>query len=150
MTVSRANTSHVTLKAVVCLLVAERPSNMLVYLQDGSAQTILRATFYLTQSQYTDTGPTSPSADPIMPGAQQSSHWSARKILLQAGFEPGSSAPEADALTTKPARQSPDCETYRGFPTRMVYLYYTSYLRYTNLVGNPRYSQTHISEVITM
>ena len=30
-------------------------------------------TFYLTQSQYTDTGPTSPSADPIMQG----SHWSA-------------------------------------------------------------------------
>ena len=26
-------------------------------------------TFYLTQSQYTDTGPTSPSADPIKPGA---------------------------------------------------------------------------------
>ena len=25
-------------------------------------------TFYLTQSQYTDTGPTSPSADPITPG----------------------------------------------------------------------------------
>ena len=25
-------------------------------------------TFYLTQSQYTGTGPTSPSADPIMPG----------------------------------------------------------------------------------
>ena len=34
-------------------------------------------TFYLTQSQYTDTGPTSPSADPIMPGACQGSHWSA-------------------------------------------------------------------------
>ena len=34
-------------------------------------------TFYLTQSQYTDTGPTSPSADPIMPGAWQGSHWSA-------------------------------------------------------------------------
>ena len=34
-------------------------------------------TFYLTQSQYTDTGPTSPSADPITPGAWQSSHWSA-------------------------------------------------------------------------
>ena len=33
--------------------------------------------FYLTQSQYTDTGPTSPSADPIMPGAWQGSHWSA-------------------------------------------------------------------------
>ena len=34
-------------------------------------------TFYLTQSQYNDTGPTSPSADPIMPGAWQGSHWSA-------------------------------------------------------------------------
>ena len=33
--------------------------------------------FYLTQSQYTDTGPTSPSADPISPGAWQGSHWSA-------------------------------------------------------------------------
>ena len=33
--------------------------------------------FYLTQSQHTDTGPTSPSADPIMPGAWQGSHWSA-------------------------------------------------------------------------
>ena len=36
-------------------------------------------TFYLTQWQYTDsdTGPTSPSADPIMPDAWQGSHWSA-------------------------------------------------------------------------
>ena len=34
-------------------------------------------TFHLTQSQYTDTGPTSPSADPIMPGTWQGSHWSA-------------------------------------------------------------------------
>ena len=34
-------------------------------------------TFYLTQSQYTDTGPTSLSADPITPGAWQGSHWSA-------------------------------------------------------------------------
>ena len=34
-------------------------------------------TFYLTQSQYTDTGLTSPSADPVMPGAWQGSHWSA-------------------------------------------------------------------------
>ena len=32
-------------------------------------------TFYLTQSQYTDTGPTSPSADPITPGTWQGSHW---------------------------------------------------------------------------
>ena len=51
---------------------------MLVYLRDGSSQTIVRAatqtevadpTFYLSQSQYTDTEPTSPSADPITPGA---------------------------------------------------------------------------------
>ena len=34
-------------------------------------------TFYPTQSQYIDTGPTSPSADPITPGAWQGSHWSA-------------------------------------------------------------------------
>ena len=31
-------------------------------------------TLHLTQSQYTDTGPTSPSADPITPGAWQGSH----------------------------------------------------------------------------
>ena len=29
---------------------------------------------------------------------------------------------------------------YRGFPTRMVYLYYISCWRYTILVGNPRYT----------
>ena len=34
-------------------------------------------TFHLTQSQYTNTGPTSPSADDITPGAWQGSHWSA-------------------------------------------------------------------------
>ena len=33
-------------------------------------------TLYLTQSQYTDTGPTTPGADPIMPGTWQGSHWS--------------------------------------------------------------------------
>ena len=53
--------------------------------------------FYLTQSQYTDTGPASPSADPISPGALQGSHWSANfevagmtepgKIPSQVGFE---------------------------------------------------------------
>ena len=47
---------------------------MLVYLRDGSAQInfsschteieVADPTFYLIQSQYTDTGPTSPSADP--------------------------------------------------------------------------------------
>ena len=34
-------------------------------------------TFYLTQSQYTDTGPTSPSTDPLTPDAWQGSHWGA-------------------------------------------------------------------------
>ena len=67
------------------LLVAKRPSNMPLYLRDGSAQTIFTCyhteiedadqTFYLTRSQYTDTGPTSPSADPITRGAWQGSHW---------------------------------------------------------------------------
>ena len=33
-------------------------------------------TFYPTQSQYIDTGPTSPSADPVMLGAWQGSHLS--------------------------------------------------------------------------
>ena len=35
-------------------------------------------TFHLTQSQYTDTGPTSPRADPVMPGTWQGSHWCAK------------------------------------------------------------------------
>ena len=34
-------------------------------------------TFHLTQSRYTDTGPTSPSADPITPVTRKGSHWSA-------------------------------------------------------------------------
>ena len=34
-------------------------------------------TFHLTQSQYTDNGPTSPRTDPITPGAWQGNHWSA-------------------------------------------------------------------------
>ena len=34
-------------------------------------------TSYLTQSQYADTGPASPSADLTLPGAWQGSHWSA-------------------------------------------------------------------------
>ena len=52
-------------------------------------------TFYLTQSQFIDTGPTSPSADAITPGAWQGSHWSANFLShwydstpAQSGFEP--------------------------------------------------------------
>ena len=67
-------------------------------------------TFYLTHSQYTDTGPTSPSADPTTPGAWQGSHWSANFFLSlwydstptksrrKRDSNPGSSALEADAL----------------------------------------------------
>ena len=55
-------------------------------------------TCHLTQSQYSDTGPTSPSTDPITPGTCQGSHWSTNsqvtgmtrsgKFPAQAGFEP--------------------------------------------------------------
>ena len=73
-------------------------------------------TFYLTQSQYTDTGPTSASADPITPGAWQGSHWSAnfevtgmtrprKKSRRKRDSNPGPSALEADALTTRPKRR---------------------------------------------
>ena len=69
--------------------------------------------FYLTQSQYTDTGPTSPSADPITPGAWQGSHWSAnfevtgmtrprKKSRRKRDSNPGPSALEADALPFGP------------------------------------------------
>ena len=69
-------------------------------------------TLYLTQSQYTDTGPTSPSTDPIMPGAWQGSHWSANFLShwydsrCNRDSNQGSSALEADALTTRPTRRS--------------------------------------------
>ena len=73
-------------------------------------------TFYLTQSQYTDTGPTSPSADPLTPGAWQGSHWSAnfevtgmtrprKKIPAQAEFEPGTFRSRCGRLTTRPTRR---------------------------------------------
>ena len=71
-------------------------------------------TFHLTQ--YTDTGPTSPSTDPITPGAWQGSHWSANflnhwydstpeKARRKRDSNPGSSALEADSLTTRPTRR---------------------------------------------
>ena len=73
-------------------------------------------TFYLTQLQYTDTGPTSPSADPITPEAPgrvatgvpvfKSLVWlDPQKSRRKRDSNPGSSAPEADALTTRPARR---------------------------------------------
>ena len=74
-------------------------------------------TFYLTQSQYTDTGPTSPSADSITPGAWQIAtavptfnslvRLDLEKSCHKWDLNPGSSALEADALTTRPTRRSP-------------------------------------------
>ena len=75
-------------------------------------------TFHLTQSQYTDTGPTIPSTDPITPGEWQGSHWNAnfevtawydstpKKSRPKRDSNPGFSALESDALTTRPTRRS--------------------------------------------
>ena len=64
---------------------------MLVYLRDRSAQIIFTCrhterkvadqTLHLTQSQYTDTGPASPSTDSIGPGACQGSQWSVSVLV---------------------------------------------------------------------
>ena len=55
-------------------------------------------TFYLSQSQYTDTGPTSPSADPITPGAWQGSHWSA--IFLSHWYDSTQKNPGTSGIRT--------------------------------------------------
>ena len=51
-------------------------------------------TFHLTQSQRTDTGQTSPTADPITPGAWQGSHWSA-SFEVTGMTSPGKKNPHA-------------------------------------------------------
>ena len=56
-------------------------------------------TFYLTQSQYTDTGPTSPSADPIMPGAWRGSHLSANFEVT--GLTRPRKNPDASGIRTR-------------------------------------------------
>ena len=74
-------------------------------------------TFYLCQSQYTDTGPTSPSTDPVMPGACRVAtgvpilkslvRLDPEKIATQMReSNPESAALEADVLTTKPTMLS--------------------------------------------
>ena len=66
---------------------------------DGADQTP-----YLTQSQYTDTGLTSPSVDPATPGAWQGSPWvtgmtsRGKRSTAKAGIEHTSAALEVDAL----------------------------------------------------
>ena len=69
---------------------------------------ICSSTFYPTQSQYTDTGPTSPNADPETPGAWQGSHWSANVIVT--GMTRPRKNPGASGIRTRdlpPSRRTP-------------------------------------------
>ena len=88
MTQRRAFDPALSLRWIVCWLVGCLTSQQHASVSQGRictdnftcCHTEIEAadpTFHLTQSQYTDTGPTSPSADPITPGAWQGSHWSA-------------------------------------------------------------------------
>ena len=56
-------------------------------------------TLHLIQSQYTDSGPTSPSTDPITPGAWQDSHWSAN--FLVTGMTRPRQNPGASGIRTR-------------------------------------------------
>ena len=80
-----------------------------LYLLQPTGTEAADQTFYLTQSQYADTGSTSPNADPIMPGAWQGSHWRdysrvtgmpspGKSWAAKAGFEPISAALVPDPL----------------------------------------------------
>ena len=84
----RGSRDSCTCRRIVCLLIGCLTSQQQASVSQGRictdnltcCHTEIEAadqTFHLTQSQYTDTGPTSPSADPITPGAWQGSHWSA-------------------------------------------------------------------------
>ena len=71
---------------------------------------VTHQTFYLTQSQHIDTGPTSPSADPITPDAWQGNHWNVNFEVTgmtrrKRDSNTGPSAFGADALTTWPTRR---------------------------------------------
>ena len=44
-------------------------------------------------------------------------------------------------------REQSDVLVFQGFPARMVYLYYISCLRYTILVGNPRFNFSESTDV---
>ena len=56
-------------------------------------------TFYLNQSQYTNTGPTNQSTDPITPGTYQGSHWSAN--FLVTGINRPRKNPVASGIRTQ-------------------------------------------------
>ena len=101
---------YVLLKKIVCLLVGCLTSQQHASVSQGRicsdnftcCHTEIEAadpTFYLTQSQYTDTGPTSPSADPITPCAWQGSHWSAD--FLVTGMTRPRKNPGASGIRTR-------------------------------------------------
>ena len=84
-----ASPSHSILWTVCCLLVGCLTSQQNASVSQGRTcfdnftschmkTDDANQTLYLTQSQYTGTGPTSPSSDPITPGAWQGNHWSAK------------------------------------------------------------------------
>ena len=105
---------------IVCWLVAYRPSKHASVSQGRICSNNLTCchtktavadqTFHLTQSQYTETRPASPSTDPVTPGAWQGSHRSADFKVTgmtrsKRDSNPGSSVLEADALITRLMRR---------------------------------------------
>ena len=69
---------------------------------------VARQTFYLTRSQYTDTGPTSPSANPVTPGAWQGSYSSTNvDVTGSAGPVPGSTGPVPGSTGPVPGSTGP-------------------------------------------
>ena len=108
-----------------CCWLLERTSDVLVYLRKDLLRhlyvlphwEIADWTFYLTQAQYTDTGPTSPSTDPISSGAWLGSHSGECQSLSHwYDCRPGKKSPrckhesnsalETDAFTTRQTRRS--------------------------------------------
>ena len=131
---------------------------MLVYLRNGRAQTtgacchsetdVADQTFYLTQSQYTDTGSISPSADAITPGAWQGSHWRTsfsvtalirpgKRSTAKMGIEPRSAAHEAGHLTSTSSPSSPGKVKYRRNITSQGMLFPSSGPRPSRRISSP-------------
>ena len=125
-------------RRIVCLLVGCLTSQQHASVSQGricsdkstcclTEREVADQTFYPTQSQYTDTGLTSPSADPILPGVW---HWSANfykslvwlnpeKSCHKRDSNPRSSALEVDVLTTRPTRPFGRCKSKNS---RMWYI----------------------------
>ena len=72
-------------------------------------------TFHLTQSKYTDTGPTSPSTDPITPGAWQGSHWRANfKVIGMTRHRKNPGASGNQTRNLPPSMRTPQPLGQRG------------------------------------